>query len=55
MNYVVFNIVNVFGFWLVGMILLVGYGYILMGLVGLVFVGGGVLVWLVIVMIVCNI
>jgi DHA1 family inner membrane transport protein len=50
MNHAAFNTANALGPWLAGMTLSAGYGYASTGWVGLALAGGGVLVWLAIVM-----
>ena len=50
MNHAAFNTANALGPWLAGMTLSAGYGYTSTGWVGLALAGGGVLVWLAIVM-----
>ena len=50
MNHAAFNTANALGPWLAGMPLSAGYGYTSTGWVGLALAGGGVLVWLAIVM-----
>ncbi|AXR06362.1 MFS transporter [Salinimonas sediminis] len=50
MNHASFNTANALGPWLAGMALSAGYGYAATGWVGVALAGGGVLVWLLIVM-----
>ena len=50
MNHAAFNTANALGPWLAGMTLSAGYGYTSTGWVGLALAGGGVVVWLAIVM-----
>ncbi|QPG04447.1 MFS transporter [Salinimonas marina] len=50
MNHAAFNTANALGPWLAGMALSAGYGYASTGWVGMALAGGGVLVWIVIVL-----
>ena len=50
MNHAAFNTANALGPWLAGMALSAGYGYASTGWVGLALAGGGVLVWILIVL-----
>ena len=50
MNHAAFNTANALGPWLAGMALSAGYGYASTGWVGMALAGGGVLVWIFIVL-----